>query len=193
MRCFCSFWCSNCAELHAKTHIFCNINRVTSFVFKYFSASFPLFFIFCISLACRLTGTIPIGPPHAWCGGHQRQNVRITDHLYRLSRLDGVVKQKIGRVPKLFGSAIIQVRPARTNLLGVVHLPDCRLIGNWPPGYCPSGRLIAKCALVDAKAFCGNSCVLASPQAHQLPTNIRWPTECPPARPIGRYSLARKR
>ena len=102
------------------------LNRVTSFVFKYFLASFPLFFIFCISLACRLTGTVPIGPPDAWCGSHQRQNVHITDHPYRLSGLDGVVKQETDRVPKLFGSAIIQARPTRTNLLGVVHLPDCR-------------------------------------------------------------------
>jgi len=56
---FCSFQAQNGANLRAKHAKFAAFKTVTSFVFKYFFASFPLFFIFCSSLHSPIDGTLP--------------------------------------------------------------------------------------------------------------------------------------
>jgi len=50
----------NGANLCAKRAQIAPFKTVTSFVFKYFLASFPLFFIFCSSLHSPIAGTLPL-------------------------------------------------------------------------------------------------------------------------------------
>jgi hypothetical protein len=54
-----------CADLRAKRAKFATLKKVISFIFKYFLASFPLFFILRYILLSPRAGTISL-PPGRW-------------------------------------------------------------------------------------------------------------------------------
>jgi hypothetical protein len=56
----CSFWGPKCVALRAKSAEFAAFKKVMSFVFKYFFASFPLFFIFRNVPSHPRAGAIPL-------------------------------------------------------------------------------------------------------------------------------------
>jgi len=90
--CFCCFQTLFCANLRAKRAQFASFKKVMLFVFKYFLASFPLFFIFWSSLHSPIAGTLSLSlasrrTPATFCPEQH--------HHGRLSHPCAAVKRKM--------------------------------------------------------------------------------------------------
>jgi hypothetical protein len=64
--------------LRAKRATFAALKNVRSFVFKYFLASFPLFFIFCSSLLSPLARTVSpfLAPRRSAASAYDRMSIK---------------------------------------------------------------------------------------------------------------------
>ncbi len=94
MRCSCSFRALICADLHAKRAQFAALKKVMCFVFRYFLASFPLFFICCSSLISPSAGLLRFSSQSEAC---PRQCVLKTTTIIGYHRPRGLSSRKCER------------------------------------------------------------------------------------------------
>jgi len=91
----CSFSGQIALKMRLKRAIYAAFKMPTSFVFKYFLASFPLFSVFWSYLRFPIAPAIPSSAAVRWFRSLPTTMCPYADHSYRLSHRQKVVKRKI--------------------------------------------------------------------------------------------------
>jgi len=121
----CSFSGQIALKMRLKRAIYAAFKIPTSFVFKYFLASFPLFSVFWSFLCFPIAPAIPSSAAVRWFRSLPTTMCPSADHSYRLSHRQKVVKRKIRA-----GGADGQVGRWQT-----------RQVGRWAGGQSADGQV----------------------------------------------------